>query len=89
MRRIIRGLNRRTELGLLEKSSSCSRSEQILIAGGNATGSESTATYDPERVEFSGHLLFDPFRVRNGINALTVGLAHGYLIQPLRGCSSV
>jgi hypothetical protein len=43
-----------------------------LIAGGNATGSEWTSGCDPERVDAD-------------IDALTVGGAHGYLIQPLRG----
>jgi hypothetical protein len=55
-----------------------------LIAGGNATGSESIIECDPERVEFK-RAFFDPFRVEMPIERFTVGAAHGYSIQPLRG----
>ena len=49
-----------------------------LIAGGNATESESIVSSDPDGVEVIKGGFFDPFRVGAHIDALTVGAAHGY-----------
>jgi hypothetical protein len=52
-----------------------------LVAGGNATGSQSLNDPTLEGSNFKP-LFFDPFRVGAGPK-LSVGVAHGYSIQPL------
>jgi len=54
------------------------------LAGGNATGSESTIDATLKRVEECA-IGIRPFQGRAGVDVLTVGVAHGYSIQPLRG----
>jgi hypothetical protein len=55
-----------------------------LIAGDNVTGSEWTSDATLKGSNSQADFC-DPERVGADIDALTVGGAHGYLIQPLRG----